>query len=48
MDENFGFENLIYLSESMKVVVECFKWIVFMDVGVLIIGEMGIGKDVIV
>ncbi len=47
LDERFGFENLIYSSESMKAVIERLKRIAPTDVGVLITGETGTGKDVI-
>lgn len=47
LDEKFGFENLIYASESMKSVVERLKRIAPTDAGVLITGETGAGKDVI-
>jgi len=47
LDEKFGFENLIYSSESMQAVVERLKRIAPTDVGVLITGETGTGKDVV-
>ncbi|MBL8854399.1 MAG: sigma-54-dependent Fis family transcriptional regulator [Planctomycetaceae bacterium] len=47
LDERFGFENLIYASHSMKMVVERLKKIAPTDVGVLITGQTGTGKDVI-
>ena len=47
LDEKFGFENLIYASESMQAVVERLKRIAPTDVGVLITGETGTGKDVV-
>lgn len=47
LDEKFGFENLIYASESMKRVVEALKRIAPTDAGVLITGETGSGKDVV-
>lgn len=47
LDEKFGFESLIYASDSMKNVVERLKRIAPTDVGVLITGETGTGKDVI-
>ncbi len=47
LDEKFGFENLIYASDSMKRVVESLKRIAPTDAGVLITGETGTGKDVI-
>ncbi len=47
LDERFGFENLIYASHSMKMLVERLKKIAPTDVGVLITGQTGTGKDVI-
>lgn len=47
LDERFGFENLIYASKSMQQVVDRLKRIAPTDVGVLITGETGTGKDVI-
>lgn len=47
LDERFGFENLIYASDSMKAVVERLKRIAPTDAGVLITGETGTGKDVV-
>ncbi len=47
LDEKFGFENLIYASESMKSVVHRLQRIAPTDAGVLITGETGSGKDVI-
>lgn len=47
LDEKFGFENLIYASDSMKAVVDRLKRIAPTDAGVLITGETGAGKDVI-
>jgi two-component system response regulator HydG len=47
LDERFGFENLIYASDSMKGVVDRLRRIAPTDVGVLITGETGSGKDVI-
>ncbi len=47
LDEKFGFENLIYASDSMAAVVERLKRIAPTDVGVLITGETGTGKDVV-
>ena len=47
LDERFGFDNLIYASDSMKNVVERLKRIAPTDAGVLITGETGSGKDVV-
>jgi two-component system response regulator HydG len=47
LDEKFGFENLIYASASMEAIVERLKRIAPTDVGILISGETGTGKDVI-
>lgn len=47
LDERFGFENLIYASESMKAVVNRLRRIAPTDAGVLITGETGAGKDVV-
>ena len=47
LDERFGFENLIYASDSMKAVVDRLKRIAPTDAGVLITGETGTGKDVV-
>ena len=47
LDEKFGFENLIYASESMNRVVDRVRRISPTDAGVLITGETGTGKDVI-
>ena len=44
LDERFGFNNLIYASDSMKNVVERLKRIAPTDAGVLITGETGSGK----
>ncbi len=47
LDERFGFENLIYASESMQRVVDRLRRIAPTDAGVLITGETGVGKDVV-
>jgi len=47
LDERFGFENLVFASDAMKAVVERVKRIAPTDVGVLITGETGTGKDVV-
>ncbi len=47
LDEKFGFENLIYASKSMQSVVERLKRIAPTDVGILLTGQTGTGKDVV-
>jgi len=47
LDERFGFENLIYASDSMKGVIDRLRRIAPTDAGVLITGETGTGKDVV-
>jgi two-component system response regulator HydG len=47
LDERFGFENLIFASDSMKRVVDRLRRIAPTDAGVLITGETGTGKDVV-
>ncbi len=47
LDERFGFENLIFASDSMKGVVDRLRRIAPTDAGVLITGETGTGKDVV-
>ena len=47
LDEKFGFENLIFASQSMKSVVDRLRRIAPTDAGVLITGETGSGKDVV-
>jgi two-component system response regulator HydG len=47
LDEKFGFENLIFASDSMKSVVDRLRRIAPTDAGVLITGETGTGKDVV-
>ncbi len=47
LDEKFGFENLIYASDSMKGVIDRLKRIAPTDAGVLVTGETGSGKDVV-
>ncbi len=47
LDEQFGFENLVYASQSMKNVIDRLRRIAPTDAGVLITGETGTGKDVI-
>ncbi|MEM7782955.1 MAG: sigma-54 dependent transcriptional regulator [Planctomycetota bacterium] len=47
LDERYGFENLIFASDSMQRVVERLKRIAPTDAGVLITGQTGTGKDVV-
>ncbi len=47
LDERFGFESLVYASQSMQALVERLKRIAPTDAGVLITGETGTGKDVV-
>lgn len=47
LDERFGFENLIFASQSMKNVVARLRRIAPTDAGVLITGQTGTGKDVV-
>lgn len=47
LDERFGFENLIYASDSMHAVIDRLRRIAPTDAGVLITGETGTGKDVV-
>jgi len=47
LDERFGFENLIFASDSMHGVIERLRRIAPTDAGVLITGETGTGKDVV-
>ena len=47
LDEKFGFENLMFSSDSMKSVVDRLRRIAPTDAGVLITGETGTGKDVV-
>lgn len=47
LDERFGFENLIFASDSMQAVVDRLRRIAPTDAGVLITGETGTGKDVV-
>ena len=47
LDEKFGFENLIYASESMTALVDRLRRIAPTDAGVLITGQTGTGKDVV-
>jgi two-component system response regulator HydG len=47
LDEKFGFENLVCASPSMQAVIERLKRIAPTDVGVLLSGQTGTGKDVV-
>jgi two-component system response regulator HydG len=47
LDEKFGFDNLVYASDSMQRVVDRLRRIAPTDAGVLITGETGTGKDVV-
>ncbi len=47
LDERFGFENIVFASKSMESLITRLKRIAPTDVGVLITGETGTGKDVI-
>jgi len=47
LDERFGFEGIIYVSDEMKAVVERLKRIAPTDASVLIAGESGTGKALV-
>jgi len=47
LDERFGFEGIIYVSEKMKGVIERVKRVAPTDATVLIAGENGTGKELI-
>ncbi len=47
LDERFGFEGIIYVSERMKAVIDRLKRIAPTDATVLITGESGTGKELI-
>ena len=47
LDERFGFEGIIYVSDRMQVVIDRLKRIAPTDATVLITGESGTGKELI-
>ena len=47
LDERFGFEGIIYVSDKMQVVIDRLKRIAPTDATVLITGESGTGKELI-
>ncbi len=47
LDERFGFEGIIYVSDKMKSVIERIKRIAPTDATVLITGDSGTGKELI-
>jgi two-component system response regulator HydG len=47
LDERFGFEGIIYVSDKMKAVIDRLKRIAPTDATVLITGESGTGKELI-
>lgn len=47
LDERFGFEGIIFVSDKMKAVIERLKRIAPTDAGVLITGDSGTGKELI-
>ena len=47
LDEKFGFEGIIFVSDKMKAVIERLKRIAPTDAGVLITGENGTGKELV-
>jgi two-component system response regulator HydG len=47
LDERFGFEGIIYVSDRMKQVIERLKRIASTDATVLITGESGTGKELV-
>jgi two-component system response regulator HydG len=47
LDEKFGFEGIIYVSDAMKVVIDRLKRIAPTDATVLVTGESGTGKELV-
>jgi two-component system response regulator HydG len=47
LDERFGFEGIVYVSDKMKTVIDRLKRIAPTDATVLITGESGTGKELI-
>ena len=47
LDEKFGFEGIIFVSDRMKAVIERLKRIAPTDATVLITGESGTGKELV-
>jgi two-component system response regulator HydG len=47
LDERFGFEGIIFVSEKMKQVIERLKRIASTDATVLVTGESGTGKELV-
>lgn len=47
LDERFGFEGIVYVSDKMKQVIERLKRIAATDATVLISGESGTGKELV-
>jgi two-component system response regulator HydG len=47
LDERFGFQGIIYASDSMKQVIDRVKRIAPTDATVLIVGDSGTGKELI-
>jgi len=47
LDERFGFEGIVYVSGKMQAVVDRLKRIAPTDASVLILGETGVGKELV-
>ncbi|MEM6978215.1 MAG: sigma-54 dependent transcriptional regulator [Planctomycetota bacterium] len=47
LDERYGFEGIIYVSDKMKLVIDRLRRIASTDATVLITGESGTGKEMI-
>ena len=47
LDERFGFEGIVYVSDKMKGIIERLKRIAPTDASVLITGATGTGKDLV-